>query len=75
MTCRDEILEVVRTWGDRSFTIEEVVDALRAKKTRFTDATIRTEIGSRMRAGAPKHHAVVYDDFERLKHGLYRLRK
>ena len=41
---------------------------------RYPEHTIRTEIVSRMCGEAPVHHAVAYDDLERVDRGRYRLR-
>lgn len=77
MTCRDEILLYVRRitqqTGRNEFTLQEIVDALHAQGSSYKESTIRTHITSRMCANAPKHHAVTYDDLERVGEGVYRL--
>lgn len=47
---------------------------MRHNGTPYTDSTIRTHIVSKMCMDAPDHHAVVYQDLERVGRGLYRLR-
>jgi DNA-binding transcriptional regulator YhcF (GntR family) len=78
-TCRDEILETIRTLGRRSqtdrFTIQQVINEMNAKGTTYSENTIRTHIASRMCRDAPDNHAVVYDDLERVGRGEYRLRR
>jgi hypothetical protein len=77
MTCRDEILSCVRDLSrnksDSYFTVQEVLDEMNRRGTKYEESTIRTHITSRMCKNAKKHHAVKFDDFERVAHGLYRL--
>lgn len=76
MTCRDEILECVRNVMTQSglayFTVQEVVDCMARQGSRYAESTIRTHVTSRMCANAPDHHAVRYQDVERIEHGKYR---
>ena len=78
MTCRDEILQVARKIvlekGQNEFTILDIIDGMRRNNSRYEDSTIRTNVVSRLCANAPKNHAVKFDDFERIDHGIYRLR-
>jgi hypothetical protein len=78
MTCRDEILDCVRELVSQSglatFTIEGVIGLMQERGTRYRESTIRTHVSSRMCINAPAHHASRYPDFERIGHGLYRLR-
>lgn len=78
-TCREEILEAIRTLNARSgqdiFSVQEVIDELRRVGTRYTESTIRTHVTSRMCADAPDHHGRTYEDLQRLDRGLYRLRR
>jgi len=78
MTCRDQVRETFRnlahSTGRDTFSPSEVVAAMRRDGTPYADSTIRTHIVSRMCTDAPDHHAVVYQDLERIGRGLYRLR-
>jgi hypothetical protein len=78
VTCRDDVLAAFARLRARtsreSFSLTEVVREVRSHGSRCRESTIRTHITSRMCANAPDHHAVVYDDLERVDHGLYRLR-
>ena len=78
MTCRDEILAAVRRLSTRTsrdaFSPAEIVKEVRLQGSGYKESTIRTHVTSRMCADAPDHHAVVYDDLERVGRGLYRLR-
>lgn len=78
MTCRDEILEafrvLTRLHGRQAFSPSEIIQEMRRQGSRYKESTIRTHIVSRMCANAPDHHAVVYDDLERVSPGLYWLR-
>lgn len=77
MSCRDEILDCVRRITSQKssdeFTVEEVLDCMRARGTEYRVSTIRTHITSRLCVSAPKHHAVRYPDLERTARGTYRL--
>ena len=77
MTCREEVLKVAqqlaRSSGDGTFTLEQVLAAMRREGTRYQESTIRTHVTSRMCVNAPAHHALVYADFERVGPGTYRL--
>lgn len=76
-TCRDEILEAIRSIlsrsGRDSFELDEVIREMSARGTSYSESTIRTHVGSRMCVNAPDHHAVVHQDLVRLDRGVYRL--
>ena len=78
-TCRSEVLAAfdrLERRHDRAvFAPVEIVQEVLAVTDRYPEHTIRTEIVSRMCAGAPIHHAVVYDDLERVGRGRYRVRR
>ena len=78
MTCRDEILacanQVVQRKGVNEFSLKEIIDCMKSTGTSYKESTIRTHVTSRMCANAPKHHATRYDDFERISHGIYKLK-
>ncbi|WP_444875871.1 DUF7669 domain-containing protein [Aneurinibacillus soli] len=77
-SCRAEILatvhSIVRNKGINEFTVNEVVEYLSQNNTVYKPQSIRTHITSRCCVNAPDHHAVVYDDFERIGRGVYKLR-
>ncbi len=77
-TCRAEILDAFdrlqRRHGRAVFAPVEIVQEVLAVSDRYPEHTIRTEIVSRMCVEAPVHHAVAYDDLERVDRGRYRLR-
>lgn len=77
-TCRGQILHAIsaitaRT-GRPDFTMQDVIEEMNRRGTTYADSTIRTHVGSSMCATAPKNHGVVYNDLERVDHGLYRLK-
>ncbi len=74
MTCRQEILAVLKERGSPEFTMSEVIDLMAAAGSRYSPWTIRTHIASLCRVGAHVHHSTHYDDFERVGRGVYRLR-
>jgi len=77
MACHEEVLHaakfIVRSKGINEFTPEEVRQHLKNQNTTYAQSTINTHIVSRCCVNAPKHHAVRYEYFERIGHGLYRL--
>ena len=77
-TARAEILATARRLAehsaDGSFTLAQILAAMKRAGTRYAESTIRTHVTSRMCADAPDHHATTYDDFQRLGEGRYRLR-
>lgn len=78
MTCRDDVLaafaRLMAKTSREAFSLTEAVREVRSHGSNYREPTIRTHITSRMCANAPDHHAVVYDDLERVGHGLHRLR-
>lgn len=79
MTAREEILAALPAMrarlGREVFSPSDVVEELQRRGSRLAPSTVRTHITSRMCGDAPAHHAKVFDDFERVGHGLYRLRR
>lgn len=77
MTCRDEILtcanRIVSQKEINEFTLQEILDCMKAARTRYEESTIRTHVTSRMCVNAPKHHAVKFADFVRISRGTYKL--
>ncbi|MFL6110639.1 MAG: hypothetical protein ACJ786_04725 [Catenulispora sp.] len=78
MTARDEILAALPALRTRlrseEFAPDDVIDELARRGSRYRPSTIRTHVVSRMCANAPDHHAVTYDDLERVAPGRYRQR-
>lgn len=79
MTCREEILDAVHALLRRTsrddFTLQQLLQEMRRRGSSYSESTIRTHVTSRMCANAPDHHAVVFDDLERMGRGVYRLRR
>jgi len=78
MTCREEVLaaasRVVKRKGGNEFSIKEVLEVMRDSGTRYKESTIRTHITSSMCCDAPVNHAAVFDDFNRIRRGVYAIR-
>jgi len=76
-TCRNEVLLaaqlIVRRKGRNEFTVQEVVEYMKARQTNYPESTIRTHVTSRCCSNAPNHHGTVYADFERMERGVYKL--
>ncbi len=78
-TCREHILiavkHIITTKNDNEFTILEILDYLKQQNSPYKESTIRTHITSKLCKNAPEHHAVTYNDFTRIKPGVYALNK
>jgi hypothetical protein len=76
MTARDEILAALPTIcarsSDGSFAPQDVIDEQRRRGSSYAPSTIRTHIVSRMCSNTTDHHAVTYDDLDRVADGRYR---
>ncbi|MBB6451632.1 hypothetical protein HNQ94_000053 [Salirhabdus euzebyi] len=76
-TCREEILQVVHSIvkerNKNEFTISEVIKLMKQRDTIYAEGTIRTHINSRCCSNASNHHGTVYNDFERIEYGKYKL--
>jgi hypothetical protein len=77
VTCRDEVLSAMRRLerrnGKKAFLLQDIVREVHAGGARYKESTIRTHVTSRMCVNAPKNHATVYRDLEKVGAGLYQL--
>jgi hypothetical protein len=75
--CREEILYTVKQLANTKgeFTVKEVIDRMKQNNTVYKESTITTHISSKCCINSPKNHGTIYNDFERIKPGLYRLVK
>ena len=77
ITARDEILTAVKSMTKereaKHFSIGEVLHYMKEGGTSYMESTIRTHITSRCCSNAPNHHASVFNDYERIGKGVYRL--
>lgn len=78
-TCREQILsaakQITHSKNQNEFTISEILSYLIQQNSPYKESTIRTHITSRMCGNAPSNHAVTYNDFTRVKPGVYVLNK
>ncbi|MDJ0331777.1 hypothetical protein [Planococcus sp. S3-L1] len=76
-TAREEILSAVKIIteerDEEHFSLSEVLEYMERKETTYKVSTIRTHITSRCCTNAPNHHGTVFNDYERIGKGLYRL--
>ncbi|MCZ7385228.1 MAG: hypothetical protein O8C63_10845 [Candidatus Methanoperedens sp.] len=76
MKCHEEVLKatkkIVKSKGVNEFTPEEVINYM--TDSEYEKSTIRAEIVSRCCINAPANHLVRYKYFERIGHGLYKIR-
>jgi hypothetical protein len=77
MACHEEVLQaakfIVESKGINEFSPGEVLQYLKNQNTSYVQSTINTHIVSRCCINAPANHAVRYEYFERIRHGLYRI--
>jgi addiction module HigA family antidote len=64
---------VIARKGINEFSIPEVLGEMKSQGTlnRYRVSTVRTHITSRCCANAPDNHAVTYNYFRRIRHGVY----
>lgn len=48
---------------------------MKERQTMYPESTIRTHVTSRCCLNAPSHHGTVYNDFERIERGVYKLHR
>ncbi|MBB5181104.1 hypothetical protein HNQ44_002569 [Planomicrobium koreense] len=76
-TARDEILtavqKITREREEKQFDLSEVLQYMKDDGTSYKESTIRTHITSRCCSNSPNHHGSVFDDYERIGKGIYRL--
>lgn len=76
-TAREEILTAVKCIilerEDNSFYLREVLQYMKSNDTSYQESTIRTHITSRCCFNSPNHHGSVFNDYERIGKGMYRL--
>ncbi|MHA2854207.1 DUF7669 domain-containing protein [Paenibacillus lautus] len=76
-TCRDELLQatrsIVKAKGENRFTPKEAVEYMRRNNTSYAESTIRTHIVSKCCTNVKRHHATVFNDYERIGDGYYKV--
>lgn len=77
MSCRDELLTIIRDLVDKrnnnEFTLSEIIHVSKEKNIPYSESTIKTHISSRMCKNSPQNHLVKYEDIERLSRGIYKI--
>jgi hypothetical protein len=77
MGAREELVAAAKALARRgvtAFSPMQLMAEARAQGCTYPDSTLRTFIVSAMCVNSPNHHAVQYDDFERVGRAQYRLR-
>jgi hypothetical protein len=64
---------IISAKGVNEFTAREVLDHMKSQNTIYKDSTINTHINSKCCINAPNNHGTVYNDFERVAPGKYKL--
>lgn len=76
-TARDEILAAVKSIVSeretKQFSVGEVLEYMKNDGTSYKESTIKTHITSKCCSNAPNHHTSVFNDYERIGKGVYRL--
>ncbi|MVN87017.1 hypothetical protein GO986_09585 [Deinococcus sp. HMF7620] len=77
MTCRTDILAVARDLAaghpEGTFSMQDIVQALRAQQTTHTDAQIRRHVRAIMCANSTEKGAGQFPDLEWVARGRFRL--
>ena len=76
--CREELLavmtEYVKEKGENEFTRAEALAAMRRAGTKYTPGTVSAHISYRCCANIPRYYKPMYDDYEKIGDGLYRIK-
>lgn len=76
-TARDEILSAVKfitqEREEKSFELAEVLCYMKNHQTIYKESTASTHVTSKCCANSPNRHGSVFNDYERIGKGLYRL--
>lgn len=76
-SCRDELLSsirsIVKSKGKNEFAPKEVIEFMKNNNTAYKESTIRTHIISKCCINSSRHHAIVYNDYERIGAGTYKM--
>lgn len=76
-TCRDKLLHstrsIVKAKGENRFTPKEAIEYMKRNNTIYVESTIRTHIVSKGCTNAKQHHATVFNDYERIGIGYYKV--
>lgn len=76
-TAREEILIAVKSITqereEKQFHISEVLQYMKSSETGYKESTILTHVISRCCSNSPNNHGSVFNDYERIGRGLYRL--
>ena len=75
---REELLavmtEYVKKKGENEFTRAEVIVAMRRAGTKYTPGTVSAHISYRCCANIPGYYKPMYDDYEKIGEGSYRIK-
>ncbi|WP_157101618.1 DUF7669 domain-containing protein [Planococcus plakortidis] len=76
-TAREEILTAVKSITEereeKHFHLSEVLQYMKNSEISYKESTIRTHVTSRCCSNSPDHHGSIFNDYERIGKGLYRL--
>ena len=76
--CREELLavmtEYVKEKGENEFTRAEALAAMHRAGTKYTPGTVSAHISYRCCANIPRYYKPMYDDYEKIGNGSYRIK-
>lgn len=76
-SCREELLAVMRAFvietGENELTRSEVLAEMRRKRSRYKSEVISAHLSYRCCANVPRCYKPMYDDFEKIGNGRYRV--
>lgn len=77
--CREELLavltEYVKEKGENEFTRAEALAAMRRAGSKYTSGTVSAHLAYRCCANIPRYYKPMYDDYEKIGEGLYRIKE
>ncbi len=79
MTCREEILDAIHSLQTlhpgETFSVDDVLDVMHQRNTKYLDTTIRAQVVTKMCRNAAPGMGTRYPDLERVAPNRYRMAK
>ena len=76
--CREELLavltEYVKEKGENEFTRAEALAAMRRTGSKYKPGSVSAHLSYRCCANVPRYYKPMYDDYEKIGDGLYRIK-
>ena len=76
--CREELLavltEYVKEKGENEFSRAEAITAMRRAGSKYKSGSVSAHLLYRCCANVPRYYKPMYDDYEKIGDGLYRIK-